>query len=171
MLNIGGHFVILTLFLVGVQAQCNPGIYVQKTHAWNKGYVGKLYLDQSWLSDPTADWKLNITFKSEVAEFKVWDADITNPSTRENYVKNVTSVEVMNKCYNPILYSCQYLELPFLVRYPDGVNDVGSENYDIISVSESVTNSMGASSSAIYCMPYTGAPTAAASGATATATT
>ena len=36
-----------------------------------KGYVGKLYLDQSWLTDPTADWKLDITFKSQVAEFKV----------------------------------------------------------------------------------------------------
>merc|ERR1719283_214766 len=85
--------------------QCDPGSFVHKSHTWNKGYVGKLYLDQSWLAQQTSDWKLAITFANEVAEFKIWD------------------VEIMNKCYHPILSSCQYLELSFMVRYPEGVSD------------------------------------------------
>ena len=81
-----------------------------------QGYVGKLYLAQSWLAQQTADWRLDLTFASHLLQFKVWDADILSPATTSNYVSNVTSLSIMNKCYNPILYSCQYLELPFLVR-------------------------------------------------------
>ena len=36
-----------------------------------QGYVAKLYLDQSWLAQETADWKVAITFANEVHEFKV----------------------------------------------------------------------------------------------------
>ncbi|XP_023342539.1 uncharacterized protein LOC111712214 [Eurytemora carolleeae] len=166
------HILLLAFFcsLAGkVTAQCNAGIYVQKTHIWSKGYVGKLYLDQAWLENPTEDWKLSITFKSEVLEFKVWDADIVNPATANNYVNNVTSVDIVNKCWNPILYSCQYLELPFLVRYPDWVNDIASSNYDIASLSESVTYALSATGSETYCLPISGQPTSAATVVSTTA--
>ena len=53
---------------------------------------------------------------SEVAEFKVWDADIVNPATTSNNVSDVTNVGIVNKCYNSIIYPCQYLEITFLVR-------------------------------------------------------
>ena len=42
-----------------------------KNHTWSTGYIGKLFLDQSWLLGQTTDWKLNITFCQEVLEFKV----------------------------------------------------------------------------------------------------
>ena len=47
---------------------------------------------------------------------KVREADIINLTTKNNYVMEVSSVEVMNRCYHPILYSSQLLELSFLVR-------------------------------------------------------
>lgn len=82
-----------------------------------QGYVGKLYLDQSWLTGPTIDWQLNITFANQVSEFKVWDADIYSGSpVSGNNVSDVVSVGVSNKCYNSIIYPCQYLELTFLIR-------------------------------------------------------
>ena len=83
---------------------------------FTKGYVGKLYVDQTWLTGRTSDWQLNITLANQVEEFKVWDADIVNPVTSSNNVSNVVSVSVVNKCYNSIIYPCQYLELTFLVR-------------------------------------------------------
>jgi len=144
--------------------QCDPGSYVHKSHTWNKGYVGKLYLDQSWLAQQTSDWKLEITFANIVAEFKIWDADIINPPTSQNYVKDVGLVEIMNKCYNPILYSCQYLELSFMVRYPEGVSDETSTDYDIIVVTESVTYNDGALGIKTYCAPMAGQPTTPATG-------
>ena len=91
-----------------------------------------------------------------MAEFKIWDADIINPQTSQNYVKNVTDVDIMNKCYNPILYSCQYLELSFMVRYPEGVSDETSTDYDIIVVTESVTYNDGAPGIITYCAPMSG---------------
>merc|ERR1711910_35363 len=130
---------VLLLAIQDSSAQCDSAAYVYKSHKWNKGYVAKLYLDQSWLSEQTSDWKLSLTFANQVAEFKVWDADIINPTTKNNYVMEVSSVEVMNKCYNPILYSCQFLELSFLVRYPDGVSDEMSTDYDIVAVTEDIT--------------------------------
>ena len=36
-----------------------------------KGYIGKLNLDQSWLSKPTSDWSLDLGFCNQVDEFKV----------------------------------------------------------------------------------------------------
>merc|ERR1712037_31415 len=104
---------------------CDPSIYVEKIHSWNKGYTGKMYLDQGWLTQQTSDsvfWRLTATFQNEVKEFKVWDADIINPSPAygNKYVNNVTSVEVLSKCYNPVLYPCQYLELLFMARLKSG---------------------------------------------------
>ena len=54
-------------------AECDSGILMNKTHSWSKGYIAKLYLDQAWLAQYTADWKLTITFCNEVQEFKVSD--------------------------------------------------------------------------------------------------
>ena len=42
-----------------------------KNHTWNTGYIGKLFLDQTWLLGQTTDWRLNISFCQEVLEFKV----------------------------------------------------------------------------------------------------
>ena len=78
--------------------------------------MGKLYLDQTWLSGPTDQWDLNITLVGEAEEFKVWDADILSPITNTDTVNNVRSISVINKCYNAIIYPCQFLELTFLVR-------------------------------------------------------
>jgi len=93
---------ILFALLGSTLAQsCDPSIFVEKIHAWNKGYTGKMYLDQGWLTQQTSDsvfWRLTATFQNEVKEFKVWDADIINPNpvTGNKYVNNVTSVEVDN---------------------------------------------------------------------------
>jgi len=152
--------VFAAFFSLGCAQLCNSGIYVQKTHPWNKGYVAKLYLDQSWLTYPTSDWMLNITFKNEVDEFKVWDADIINPMTSKDYVYNVTMVDVINKCWNPILYPCQYLELPFLVRFKE--TSVTTTDYDVTAVSETVTYNDETTGTEIYCTPMEGQPTAKA---------
>merc|ERR1711953_7001 len=104
---------VLSLLLISslislklVEAQCDPEVYVFKSHNWNKGYVGKLYLGQTWLSGPSTSWSLNITFRAQLEEFKVWDADILSPAVAESIssapVSNVSSVVVANKCYNSI---------------------------------------------------------------------
>merc|ERR1711942_36230 len=165
-----GFFSILSILLLsvfqGTNAQgCDPNIYVDKPHSWNKGYTAKLYLDQSWLTQQTSDWKLNITFKQEVAEFKVWDAVILDPATSNSYVNNVTMTTVMNKCWNPILYPCQYLELSFMVRFPEVCSSGEfSTEYDIVSVTESVTYNDGSSGANEYCGPQDGQPTTPAVG-------
>ena len=71
--------------------QCVDGFTVEKTHTWEKGYIGKLVLDQSWLSKPTQDWVLDLGFCNQVEEFKVWSASILSPSTDNNLVKNLCS--------------------------------------------------------------------------------
>ena len=82
--------------------------------------MGKLYLGQTWLSGPSASWSLNISFSGQLEEFKVWDADLQAPDLADSIsparVSNVSSVVVADKCYNSILYPCQYLHLSFLVR-------------------------------------------------------
>merc|ERR1712025_1075308 len=92
--------VAITVFLVLMhavsgQSGCEAGAFVYKSHTWNKGYVGKLYLAQSWLAQQTADWRLDLTFASQLLQFKVWDADILSPATTSNYVSNVTSLSIM----------------------------------------------------------------------------
>ena len=89
----------------------------------HQGYVGKLYLDQTWLSAPTEQWDLNISLASQVEEFKIWDADIASSNIATDTVTNVTSVSVINKCYNAIIYPCQYLEVTFLVRWDQAVSN------------------------------------------------
>merc|ERR1711973_794536 len=158
------HFLILTALFIKVNSQCNAGIYMMKTHSWNKGYVAKLYLDQSWLNMATSEWKLNLLFNDEVAEFKVWDAEILNPSTSTNYVSNATAVEIMNKCWNPIAHSCQYLDLNFLVRFDETV--VSTTNYDLISVVENASYSDGTTGSVTYCAPISDEPPATAGSTT-----
>jgi len=158
---------ILFVFLGTTAAQassCDSSIYVEKIHSWNKGYTGKMYLDQGWLTQQTSDsvfWRLTATFQNEVKEFKVWDADIINPNPGygNKYVNNVTSVEVLSKCYNPVLYPCQYLELLFMVRFPDSVADEYTTDYDLAAVTEAVTYNDGSSGSRDYCAPNDGAPT------------
>merc|ERR1712098_927656 len=69
---------ILFVFLGTTAAQyssssCDSSIYVEKIHSWNKGYTGKMYLDQGWLAQQTSDsvfWRLTATFQNEVKEFK-----------------------------------------------------------------------------------------------------
>ena len=92
-----------------ISAQCLNGMTVEKTHTWEKGFIGKLILDQSWLSKPTEDWLLVLGFCSEVEEFKIWSASIVSPATQANLVKNVEAVNITNVCWNGILYSCQNL--------------------------------------------------------------
>merc|ERR1711953_558879 len=99
-------------------AQCLGGMTVEKTHTWEKGFIGKLILDQSWLSKPTEDWLLELGFCSEVEEFKIWSATIVSPASQGNLVKNVEAVNITNVCWNGILYSCQSYEISFLVRFP-----------------------------------------------------
>ena len=99
-----------------ISAQCLEGMTVEKTHSWEKGFIGKLTLDQSWLSKPTEDWLLELGFCSEVEEFKIWSANIVAPATESNLVKNVEAVNISNVCWNGILYSCQSFEISFLVR-------------------------------------------------------
>ena len=53
------------------QDSCLSGVTIEKTHIWSTGYIGKLKLDQSWLSKPTSDWTLDLGFCKEVSEFKV----------------------------------------------------------------------------------------------------
>ena len=89
---------------------------VEKTHTWEKGFIGKLILDQSWLSKPTEDWLLELGFCNQVEEFKIWSATIVSPATQGNLVKNVEAVNITNVCWNGILYSCQSYEISFLVR-------------------------------------------------------
>jgi len=146
----------------GQTPSCNSAIYFEKNHPWNKGYVAKLYLDQSWLTYETSEWRLNITFNSKVDEFQIWDADIINPMTTKNYVYNVTQVEIVAKCWNPVLYSCQFLEVPFLVRFPE--TDMNTMDYDVVAVSESVTYNDEATGTQTYCAPIPGQPTSAAGG-------
>jgi len=50
---------------------CDPAVSIEKTHSWSSGYIGKLTVDQTWLSQQTEDWSLNITFCNNVTEFKV----------------------------------------------------------------------------------------------------
>jgi len=134
-------WVLLALGLQQVSVSSACEAYVYKSHSWSKGYVAKLYVDQNQLQGTTSKWDLDITFNNEVKEFKIWDADIQG--TTKNYVNNVSQVVVENKCYNPILYSCQFLELSFLVRFPDDVSDESSTDYDIKTLVESVELSDG----------------------------
>jgi len=152
------YFFLLSAVIALSHGQCDTGSYVNKLHTWNKGYVAKLYLDQSWLANPTTDWTLELTFKNEVKEFKIWDADIINPVTTNNYVIDVSTVKVMNKCWNPILYQCQYLEIQFMVRFPDDVSDESSMDYDILSTSEVVTYNDMTTGTRTYCAPMAGQP-------------
>ena len=50
---------------------CDEAIKIEKTHEWSMGYIGKLTVDQTWLQQQTQDWTLNISFCSNVTEFKV----------------------------------------------------------------------------------------------------
>ena len=64
---------IIQIMVLGVMSQdsCLSGVTIEKTHVWSTGYIGKLMLDQSWLSKPTSDWTLDLGFCKEVSEFKV----------------------------------------------------------------------------------------------------
>ena len=50
---------------------CDAAVSIEKTHSWNMGYIAKVTVDQTWLSQQTLDWTLNITFCNNVTEFKV----------------------------------------------------------------------------------------------------
>merc|ERR1711879_478154 len=155
---------VLSLLLISslislklVEGQCDPEVYVFKSHQWNKGYVGKLYLGQTWLTGPSTSWSLNITFTAHLEILKVWDADIQAPALAESIssastVSNASSVVLANKCYNSILYPCQYLHLSFLVRFPSS-SELTTKDYDISSVLETVDFSDGSSQSQNYCSP------------------
>lgn len=152
-------WVLLALSLQQVSLTSGCETYVYKSHSWNRGYVGKLYVDQNKLMGSTSKWDLDITFDNEVKEFKIWDADIQGSS--KNYKNNVTQLVVQNKCYNPILYSCQFLELSFLVRFPDEVSDERSKDYDIKSLVESVELSDGTLQTINFNTICEGQPTSA----------
>lgn len=139
-------------------AQCLDGFTVEKTHTWEKGYIGKLVLDQSWLSKPTEDWLLDLGFCNQVEEFKVWSANIVNPTTASNLVKNVEAVNISNVCWNGILYSCQTWELSFLVRFPIS-SPSNSADYDVETVSQHVTLGDGSVSTQTFCPASCSPPT------------
>ena len=134
------------------------GFTVEKTHTWEKGYIGKLSLDQSWLTKPTEDWLLQLGFCNEVEEFKVWSADIVSPATDKNLVKNVEAVNISNVCWNGILYSCQTWELSFLVRFPIS-SPSNSAAYDVETVNQHVTLSDGTTTSSTFCPASCSPPT------------
>ena len=100
---------------------------------------------------------------------QVWSADIVNPATKKKYVNNVTSVDITNVCWNSILYTCQCHEVSFLVRsvqtvwfhelnlnsrFLDGCSH--TSDYDIITVTQSVTYIDGSSGYHTYCNHMTG---------------
>merc|ERR1712179_811385 len=145
------RIVMILLSVQDVFCQCEPGISINTTHSWNKGYIAKLILDQAWLAQYTSDWKLTIIFCNRVQEFKVWSADIVSPPTNTNYVNNVLSVDITNKCWNSILYTCQNMEVVFLVRYPEAVEDEFSNDYNIVTVTETVTYKDGSTGITTYC--------------------
>merc|ERR1711953_134791 len=127
-------------------AQCLGGMTVEKTHTWEKGFIGKLILDQSWLSKPTEDWLLGLGFCSQVEEFKIWSATIVSPASQGNFVKNVEAVNITNVCWNGILYSCQSYEISFLVRFPT-TSSSSTAAYDLETVTEHVPLSDGTATS------------------------
>lgn len=154
-------WVLLALGLYQVTVSSAQTCYVDKTHTWSHGYVAKLYLDQNWLSGSTLSWNLTIAFNNELKEFKIWDADIDG--TSKNYVNNVVEVVVTNKCYNGILYPCQFLELSYLVRFPDDISNESTTDYDIKDVLEAVIytdGDTGGSNNFSGCL--SGQPTASA---------
>lgn len=153
-------WILLALGLHQVSISSAQDAFLDKTHTWSHGYVAKLYLDQSWLTGSTLSWNLTIAFNNEVKEFKIWDADIDG--TVKNYVNNVVVVTVTNKCYNPILYSCQYLELSFLVRFPDDISNEDTTDYDIKTAIEAVSYNDGSEGDATYSVFTVGQPTASA---------
>ena len=150
--------------------QCLDGFSVEKTHSWEKGYIGKLVLDQSWLSKPTEDWLLDLGFCNEVEEFKVWSANIVSPATDTNLVKNVEGVNISNVCWNGILYSCQTWELSFLVRFPTS-SPSNTANYDVETVSQHVTLGDGSVSTQTFCPASCSPPTTSTTTTTTTSTT
>ena len=77
---------------------------VEKTHTWEKGFIGKLILDQSWLSKPTEDWLLELGFCSEVEEFKIWSDNIVSLATQGNMLE---AVNISNVYWNGFLYVWQ----------------------------------------------------------------
>ena len=105
-------------------------------------------------------WPLKGWAGGPYAYVKVWDADIINPNpvNGNKYVNNVTSVEVksynlkpalenveqsfiklfpskvLSKCYNPVLYPCQYLELLFMVRWEANANTNQPQNNQRINI-------------------------------------
>ena len=52
----------------------------------------------------------------QVEEFRVWDADIASSNVATDTVTNVSSVSLINKCYNAVIYPCQYLEERILIE-------------------------------------------------------
>merc|ERR1712232_445355 len=142
----------------------------EKTHSWEKGFIGKLTLDQSWLSKPTEDWLLELGFCSEVEEFKIWSASIVSPPAQGNLVKNVEAVNISNVCWNGILYSCQSYEISFLVRFPTASTSTTAA-YDLETVTEHVTLSDGTAASTTFCPGSCSPPTTSTTSTTTTSTT
>merc|ERR1712232_195476 len=142
----------------------------EKTHSWEKGFIGKLTLDQSWLSKPTEDWLLELGFCSEVEEFKIWSASIVSPPAQGNLVKNVEAVNISNVCWNGILYSCQSYEISFLVRFPTA-SASNTAAYDLETVTEHVTLSDGTAASTTFCPGSCSPPTTSTTSTTTTSTT
>merc|ERR1711874_426693 len=152
-----------TISLELVECQCEPELYFSKSHNWNKGYVGKLYLGHNWLSGPSVGWSVNITFNSVVEQLRVWDADIVSPAPGEGaQLSNVSNVVIAYRCYNSILYPCQYLHLSFLVRFAE-VSEVTTSKYDISSVHETADLS-DLLQSVQYCPPIPGQPNSTMAG-------
>ena len=73
-----GSITFVKVVQVVSQDSCLDGVTVEKTHTWSTGYIGKLLLDQSWLTKPTSDWTLDLGFCSQVSEFKVREVKSTN---------------------------------------------------------------------------------------------
>jgi len=151
-------WILLALGLYQVTVSSAQDACVYKSHTWSHGYVAKLYLNQDWLTGSTLSWNLTIVFNNKVKEFKIWDADIAG--TTKNYVLDTAEVTVTNKCYNPILYSCQFLELSYLVRFPDDISNEGTTDYDIQTVLEAVSYNDGSEGTNNYATFCDGQPTA-----------
>ena len=73
-----------------------------------QGYTAKLYLEQSWLAQQTADWKLTATFGDQVNQFKVSKQIETRQPRKNTFIHNPSLLTAGN--YHNLL--CLYFQLP-----------------------------------------------------------
>ena len=54
-IQLNSNSIKLTTGQITAQQGCEPAVSLEKTHSWNQGYIGKLIIDQTWLSQQTQE--------------------------------------------------------------------------------------------------------------------